>query len=423
MMAPACKQPTHRPRRFTSSTRGGVGCGDGGFTVGWFVPACALCMSFPVLLPFAMCPFALLFALLSLALTLSTWSSLVHGTGERRQRAEPVGTGAAAAAIAQQSVSPYVLLDLRDSDDYDRCHINGAINFPVARLNRSTNTYTPAILAFLNQPGKIVIVYDEDEKIACDAATTICRRGGENVFLLSGGLRVLAEKFPGGEFITGPLPAHLRPGRSSSRSSSRQTSTSSLASTGSSSGGTAGQAAAVVRPGGGFTREEVERIRMQLEENLLADDGKWLGPRGHEKQPQTETAQQHNSTTRKQHDSHSSNDSNNTTKPHRSSPLYWLSGRHSCCVTTGRFCQACTSPCWRVSSRAGLSWHNGVESDAWPVCSVPLASSMASTMRSTRKSSTGSVAGSRTASRTASRAGSRAGARTSSSSSEAKVWR
>eukprot|EP00051_Salpingoeca_urceolata_P006801 m.90012 g.90012 ORF g.90012 m.90012 type:complete len:324 (+) comp14990_c0_seq7:561-1532(+) len=272
MMAPACKQPTHRPRRFTSSTRGGVGCGDGGFTVGWFVPACALCMSFPVLLPFAMCPFALLFALLSLALTLSTWSSLVHGTGERRQRAEPVGTGAAAAAIAQQSVSPYVLLDLRDSDDYDRCHINGAINFPVARLNRSTNTYTPAILAFLNQPGKIVIVYDEDEKIACDAATTICRRGGENVFLLSGGLRVLAEKFPGGEFITGPLPAHLRPGRSSSRSSSRQTSTSSLASTGSSSGGTAGQAAAVVRPGGGFTREEVERIRMQLEENLLADD-------------------------------------------------------------------------------------------------------------------------------------------------------
>eukprot|EP00051_Salpingoeca_urceolata_P006798 m.89958 g.89958 ORF g.89958 m.89958 type:complete len:224 (+) comp14990_c0_seq3:227-898(+) len=70
----------------------------------------------------------------------SSFYNLVHGTGERRQRAEPVGTGAAAAAIAQQSVSPYVLLDLRDSDDYDRCHINGGKNMLVLGKCRTTSS-------------------------------------------------------------------------------------------------------------------------------------------------------------------------------------------------------------------------------------------------------------------------------------------
>lgn len=38
-----------------------------------------------------------------------------------------------------------------------------------------------------NIQGKIIILYDEDERIASQAATTMCERGFENLFMLSGG--------------------------------------------------------------------------------------------------------------------------------------------------------------------------------------------------------------------------------------------
>lgn len=38
-----------------------------------------------------------------------------------------------------------------------------------------------------NAAGKIIIVYDEDERIARQAATIMCERGIENLFMLSGG--------------------------------------------------------------------------------------------------------------------------------------------------------------------------------------------------------------------------------------------
>lgn len=38
-----------------------------------------------------------------------------------------------------------------------------------------------------NAQGKIIILYDEDERMASQAATTMCERGFENLFMLSGG--------------------------------------------------------------------------------------------------------------------------------------------------------------------------------------------------------------------------------------------
>lgn len=40
-----------------------------------------------------------------------------------------------------------------------------------------------------NAHGKIIIVYDNDERLASQAATTMCERGFENLFMLSGGER------------------------------------------------------------------------------------------------------------------------------------------------------------------------------------------------------------------------------------------
>ena len=38
-----------------------------------------------------------------------------------------------------------------------------------------------------NIPGKIIVIYDEDERIAPNAATTLVQRGYDNLFILSGG--------------------------------------------------------------------------------------------------------------------------------------------------------------------------------------------------------------------------------------------
>ncbi|KAM8974000.1 centrosomal protein of 41 kDa isoform 2-T2 [Pelodytes ibericus] len=114
---------------------------------------------------------------------------------------------------------PFLLLDVRDRDCYDQCHIIGAHSYPIAMLSRTMNSFTQDILQFKNSHGKIIILYDEDERMSSQAATTMCERGFENLFMLSGGLKVIAQKFPEG-LTTGtfpitclPQPTQLKSGR------------------------------------------------------------------------------------------------------------------------------------------------------------------------------------------------------------------
>ncbi|XP_022099320.1 centrosomal protein of 41 kDa-like [Acanthaster planci] len=106
--------------------------------------------------------------------------------------------------------NPYLLLDLRDSDAYKQCHLITAKNYPSAMLSRSVNNFTKDILAYKNKTGKIIVMYDEDERIGPMAATTFVERDFNNTFLLSGGLKLVAEKFPTG-LTTGMVPSSCRP--------------------------------------------------------------------------------------------------------------------------------------------------------------------------------------------------------------------
>ncbi|XP_058507802.1 centrosomal protein of 41 kDa-like [Solea solea] len=121
---------------------------------------------------------------------------------------------------------PYLLLDVRDQDDYDRCHIIGAHNFPIIMLSRFRGI--KEIWEYKNIPGKIIILYDEDETIASRAATIMCQKGFENVFMLSGGLEVIAKKFPEGMTTGSMLISHLSSSTSSSVSSATSSKKNSL---------------------------------------------------------------------------------------------------------------------------------------------------------------------------------------------------
>ncbi|KAM9471242.1 centrosomal protein of 41 kDa-like [Clarias gariepinus] len=141
----------------------------------------------------------------------STLQSVISGVGELDLDKEvvrsvtPPPPSVPCAAQRPYPDCPYLLLDVRDRELYEQCHIISAHSYPYTMLLRTMNPYTKEVLSYRNVQGKIIILYDEDERIASQAATTMCRRGFENLFMLSGGLKVIAQKFPEG-MTTGSFP-------------------------------------------------------------------------------------------------------------------------------------------------------------------------------------------------------------------------
>ncbi|XP_014329118.1 centrosomal protein of 41 kDa isoform X1 [Xiphophorus maculatus] len=189
----------------------------------------------------------------------STLLSVISGVGElnvegaNQKTAESVSSPSS--ADTPYLDCPYLLLDVRDRDQYDRCHIISAHSFPIAMLSRTMNPYTKEVLEYKNAVGKIIVVYDDDERIASLAATTMCERGFENLFMLCGGLKVIAQKFPSG-MTTGSFPESYL--STSKPSKARKSS--------------------VARPSAQdaekrwrFTLDELDKIQEQMEELIISN--------------------------------------------------------------------------------------------------------------------------------------------------------
>lgn len=185
----------------------------------------------------------------------STLQSVIAGVGEFDLSGEYVDDPTPRSdAPEQESECPYLLLDLRDKDVYDQCHIITAECYPTAMLSRAVNNYTRNILNYRNKTGKIIVIYDEDERISTTAATTFVDRGFDNVFLLSGGLKVAAQKFPGG-LITGTLPPSCRPPPPTSKKAPKVK--------------TPPQVPADRKE---FSMDDLDKLQEQLDENLIPRD-------------------------------------------------------------------------------------------------------------------------------------------------------
>ncbi|GFS91807.1 centrosomal protein of 41 kDa B [Nephila pilipes] len=91
---------------------------------------------------------------------------------------------------------PYLLLDVRDRDEFLQCHIKTARHYPAAMLSRSIGYEIEEMKHYKNNRPELIIVYDYDESIASRVATTLVQRGYENIYLLSGGLKLGYEIFP-----------------------------------------------------------------------------------------------------------------------------------------------------------------------------------------------------------------------------------
>ena len=129
----------------------------------------------------------------------------------------------------ERSKTPQVLLlDLRSVEEYDSCHVRGAVNYPVAMLSRAMNPFIPEILEFCNrEPEKIIVLYDTKERQSVLAGNLFFEKGIDNVFVLSKGMNGLVDdRFS--HLLVGdiplPLPSSQASSLASTRASSRATS-------------------------------------------------------------------------------------------------------------------------------------------------------------------------------------------------------
>jgi len=107
-------------------------------------------------------------------------------------------TGVSAVTYATEMLgltdqTSFLLLDLRDPEEYDFWRIKESISYPAANIPR--DKMIPELYRFKNKADKLIIVYMGDERKGCAAANLLCEKGYENVFLLSGGVEQFNEEF------------------------------------------------------------------------------------------------------------------------------------------------------------------------------------------------------------------------------------
>ena len=105
-----------------------------------------------------------------------------------------------------------------------------AEHYPAPTLTRASNNLTPSILQYANkEPGQIIVIYDNDERIAQTTGAIFFEKGFDNVYVLSGGLTHFA--MINSRLVFGEVQ-HLvdRALNSSARSASRRNSSSSSSS-------------------------------------------------------------------------------------------------------------------------------------------------------------------------------------------------
>jgi rhodanese-related sulfurtransferase len=100
---------------------------------------------------------------------------------------------------------PYLILDVREPENYNICHILQAKSYPYTMIRR--DYLLPEIYQFKNKPEHLIILYCDDERISRDTAKTMVDRGIDNVYLLEGGLKEFASHYPA--FVEGHIPERL----------------------------------------------------------------------------------------------------------------------------------------------------------------------------------------------------------------------
>ncbi len=107
---------------------------------------------------------------------------------QRNPRFAHIGAAAAAKSAAAAAIPEpaFLLLDLRTEDEYNACHIRAAGSFPAAMLRQ--DRLTAAMVRVRSDSSKVLILYDNDERLAQEAAKVFIGKQFPCVAVLTGGM-------------------------------------------------------------------------------------------------------------------------------------------------------------------------------------------------------------------------------------------
>ena len=88
--------------------------------------------------------------------------------------------------------SEFLLVDVRDEEEFEKYHIKDSVNFPAPNITR--DRVSAELHRFRNAFGKMIIIYHFDERPGIDAASKFADKGYENIYLISGGIEVFAAR-------------------------------------------------------------------------------------------------------------------------------------------------------------------------------------------------------------------------------------
>mmetsp|Transcript_47128 Transcript_47128/g.82968 ORF Transcript_47128/g.82968 Transcript_47128/m.82968 type:complete len:249 (+) Transcript_47128:48-794(+) len=96
-----------------------------------------------------------------------------------------------------------VLLDVRESHEYEACRLPLATSYPAVKINR--DQFTTELHRCKRDPSKLLVVYHSNDHATAGVATLLAQKGWENVHALSGGFEEIVSSYP--EVLEGEVPA------------------------------------------------------------------------------------------------------------------------------------------------------------------------------------------------------------------------
>jgi|TARA_B100000683_G_scaffold33966_1_gene29702 centrosomal protein CEP41 len=102
---------------------------------------------------------------------------------------------------------PYLVLDVRDPAAFARCHVLQARSMPQRLLMQ--DRAQPDLYRFRNREGRLIVLYDDDERMAAAAAHQLVHRGFDNVYVLTRGIVGFHNAYP--HYVEGDPGALPRP--------------------------------------------------------------------------------------------------------------------------------------------------------------------------------------------------------------------
>lgn len=92
-----------------------------------------------------------------------------------------------------KSQDDVMVLDVREREMYDKCHLQHAMHYDKRRLVQ--DQITPELWQFKQAVNKKLVVYDVDDKLTGEIATLLVQKGWENIYALTGGLEEVAATY------------------------------------------------------------------------------------------------------------------------------------------------------------------------------------------------------------------------------------